>query len=257
MTYGFTFEEMKKIGHPTAKSTNWGHELVISNRAEYGLVQFYVKKGCSQLLHFYLKRQGTLYIQEGKLRLKVITKDGEKHAKDLVPGNIFEITPGMVHGLTGLTDCTAYFFSNSFEQEDVYYISVDHEEFPVTNKLTPGNTSDFRKKYWGSIETIISKEYCGKKIIMDKHTQNSLEVHCHKQETYFVHSGEVNIGIRIGRSENKLITLKKGDVFNIFPGLMHMKIAPVNCVIIEISTKDDDSDSHLVEDGEVYIHKEY
>jgi len=29
-----------------------------------------------------------------------------------------------------------------------------------------------------------------------------------------------------------------------------------DCVIIEVSTKDEDSDSHIVEDGKVYVHKE-
>ncbi|VVC02135.1 Cupin [uncultured archaeon] len=91
---------------------------------------------------------------------------------------------------------------------------------------------------------------------MRKGTQNSLEVHCSKHETYFVHSGKLKVGLRVGRAENRSVALEKGDVFHIPPGLMHMKIATDNCVVIEISTKDDDSDSHLVEDGQKYVHKE-
>ena len=35
-----------------------------------------------------------------------------------------------------------------------------------------------------------------------------------------------------------------------------MRIAEEDVVIIEVSTKDDDGDSHLVEDGQTYTHKE-
>ena len=37
---------------------------------------------------------------------------------------------------------------------------------------------------------------------------------------------------------------------------MHMRIALEDTVIIEVSTKDSDSDSHLVEDGKKYKFKE-
>lgn len=112
------------------------------------------------------------------------------------------------------------------------------------------------QKYWGSIETLVNKDYCGKRIIMKKGAQSSLEVHCKKHETYFVYSGKVKIGVRVGRAENKSILLKQGDIFHIPPGLMHMRIAVEDCVIIEISTQDDNSDSHIIEDGKTYIHEE-
>jgi len=35
-----------------------------------------------------------------------------------------------------------------------------------------------------------------------------------------------------------------------------MRIAEQDCVIIEVSTKDDDGDSHIVEDGRFYKHVE-
>jgi len=37
---------------------------------------------------------------------------------------------------------------------------------------------------------------------------------------------------------------------------MHMRIAKTDVVIIETSTKDDDGDSHIVEDGRSYKHEE-
>ena len=83
-------------------------------------------------------------------------------------------------------------------------------------------------------------------------TQSSMEYHITKDEYYYIQYGELKVGMRIGRAKNKSVILKKGDVFHISPGLMHMRIAIKDTMIIEWSTKDDDADSNIVEDGKVY-----
>ena len=87
---------------------------------------------------------------------------------------------------------------------------------------------------------------------MNAHTQSSLEYHVKKKESYYIESGCLKVGLRIGRGKNTSVTLNQGDVFHIPPGLMHMRIAMLDTVIIEVSTTDDDSDSHIVEDGKTY-----
>ena len=265
MSYGFSFSEMKKTFKPAPKKTKWGHILEISKRKEYGLEQFLIKKNKIQPMHYHLKKEGTLFLEQGNIILRTKNSKGKENAVEMLSGNTFQIPPKTSYSIAGLTESIAYFFSNGFQTKDLHYTETTAKAkklFKKTvnlakkNKTKPKNTSDFRKKYWGSIETITDKDYCGKKIVMKKNTQNSLEVHCKKHETYYVHSGKVKIGLRIDRAENKSVLLKKGEVFNIPPGLIHMKIAPQKCVIMEISTKDNDSDSHLVEDGMKYIHKE-
>ena len=115
----------------------------------------------------------------------------------------------------------------------------------------------FVEKYWGNMTTIFEDDVRSvKRIFMKAGTQSSMEFHLRKKEMYYIESGELKVGVRIGRAKNKSVTLKKGDVFHIEPGLMHMRIAPVDCVIIEVSTKDDDGDSHIVHDGLLYTHLE-
>ena len=112
-------------------------------------------------------------------------------------------------------------------------------------------------KYWGNMKTLFEGEdYTIKRIYMNAGTQSSLEYHVKKKESYYIESGILKVGIRIGRAENKSLILEEGDVFHIPVGLMHMRIALTDCVIIECSTKDDDGDSHIVEDGRNYMHKE-
>ena len=89
---------------------------------------------------------------------------------------------------------------------------------------------------------------------MIKGSQSSLEYHVKKDENYYILSGKLQVGLRIGRAENKAIIVNEGEVFHIPPGLMHMRIALEDTQIIEWSNKDDDSDSHIVEDGKIYTH---
>ncbi len=114
-----------------------------------------------------------------------------------------------------------------------------------------------REKYWGRIINICTLDNCTLKIIeMKKGFQSSMEFHTQKEETYFIQSGKVKLGLRVGRGKNKSVILNAGDVYHIPIGLMHMRMALEDCVIVEIAKNDTDSDSHIVEDGNTYIFEE-
>ena len=113
------------------------------------------------------------------------------------------------------------------------------------------------KKYWGNILSFVNNDnYAGKVIYMKAGKQSSLEYHCNKTETYFLLSGKLKVGLRLGRAKNKSVVLNQGDTITIPVGLMHIRIALKDSIIIEVSTKDDNGDSHLVEEGRIYAHKE-
>jgi mannose-6-phosphate isomerase-like protein (cupin superfamily) len=115
-------------------------------------------------------------------------------------------------------------------------------------------TTDVREKYWGRIESIFSGEIAAKRIFVQKGGQGSLEFHVEKRETYYIHSGLVRVGLRIGRAENRSIVMRPGESYDMQPGVMHLRIGLEDSVIIEVSTRDSDSDSYLVEDGQTYRH---
>jgi|TARA_R100001163_G_C5053926_1_gene190470 mannose-6-phosphate isomerase-like protein (cupin superfamily) len=109
------------------------------------------------------------------------------------------------------------------------------------------------EKYWGYMSTLFDQDgYSIKKIFMRAGTQSSMEYHVHKKESYYIEKGQLKLGLRIGRGENKSIILNDGDVVHIPVGLMHMRMAIEDTIIIEVSTTDDDNDSHIVEDGKTY-----
>ena len=112
---------------------------------------------------------------------------------------------------------------------------------------------DYRERYWGHIKTLFADDNLTVKIIeMNKGSQSSLEYHVSKDEFYYIFSGKLKLGSRIGRGENVSVLLEQGDIYHIPPGLMHMRIALEDTVIIEWSNKDDDTDSIIVEDGRNY-----
>jgi mannose-6-phosphate isomerase-like protein (cupin superfamily) len=111
----------------------------------------------------------------------------------------------------------------------------------------------YEEKYWGDMSTLFDQDgYSIKKIRMKAGTQSSMEYHVHKKESYYIEKGLLQLGLRIGRGENKSLVLSEGDVVHIPVGLMHMRMAIQDTTIIEVSTTDDDNDSHIVEDGKTY-----
>jgi len=113
------------------------------------------------------------------------------------------------------------------------------------------------EKYWGHMATLFQNDlFCLKEIFMKKGTQSSMEFHCTKKELYYIQDGKLKVGMKIGRGQNKSLILEKGEVFEINPGLMHMRIALEDTTIIEVATHDRESDSHIVHDGKEYVFKE-
>lgn len=113
------------------------------------------------------------------------------------------------------------------------------------------------EKYWGDMTTIFDRLGVSvKRIHMKANTQSSMEFHVRKRESYYIEKGKLKLGLRVGRGTNKSIVLNQGDIYHIEPGLMHMRMAIDDTIIIELSTPDDDSDSHIVEDGKTYIFTE-
>jgi len=112
-------------------------------------------------------------------------------------------------------------------------------------------------KYWGYMTTLTDESGISvKEIIMNKDTQSSLEFHLYKKESYIIEYGKLKVGFRVGRAINKSIVMTPGQVITIPVGMMHMRMALEETKIVEISTTDSDSDSHLVEDGKIYKHIE-
>ena len=260
MGYGLTFEDVKKINQPAPVTAGWGSVTRCTDVEQFSLHRIELKPGAIQPLHFYPGGEGQVFVEEGEIVVRSLDPNGTQQAVLVRQGETFAIGKFLVHGFSSKSGAVAYLFGSYIGALDKAVMAEPQDQAKAAaaalaaSNLTPGGqpTSDVREKYWGKIETILDSDVAGKRILVTKGGQSSMEFHVHKHETYFIHSGLLKVGLRVGRAENRSIVLKAGESYDIHPGVMHMRMALEDTVIIEVSTRDSDTDSHLVEDGQTY-----
>jgi len=235
MAYGQSLDEVDTRKSPKKTETDYGYTINITNQPEFGLKQFFIKK--EQTLNLNEPVEYVLFIEEGNIKL---------NSENLMKGSVIKVPKDNEIEIKALEDSIIYYFTGNKDSQN------NIKELKITK------TTNSMDKYWGKIETIESNSnFSAKRLELQQEKPGSLEYHQQKKEAYFVHEGKVRVGVRIGRAENKNLVLEKGQIFLINQGTMHCRYGIEPSVIIEVGTKDDDSDSHLVEDGSKgYMHEE-
>lgn len=225
--YGIDINSLEKfIAKPIFKKFNWGERAILFEEPAFKLEKICVAAGASADLEGDANFEMTLWIEEGR---------GSVQGIEIENFEIITMPPRQKWSIIAEKPITAYLF---------YGPAYAGSEYMKKTK-----PFDYREKYWGNIQSIVSKNYAGKRIFVKKGKNASLEFHCRKSEGYFIHSGNLLLRLRAGRGEDKFFELKSGSSSFTPPGLMHQRGGLEDTVIIEISTQDDDSDSFLVEDG--------
>ena len=264
MSYGLTLDQVRQVNHPAPEPEAWGTITNCTQMLQYGLYRIDLSAGGAQPLHFHPTGPYHLFVETGELVVRLLSKDGSAAAGTLLAGGVLPLPTFTVYALASNSGATAYLFGPHSEG-GLESIAVETQEaatkaasslFAAKLQDIGHATTDVRDKYWGRIETIVSGDVAGKRILVRKGGQSSLEFHVEKRESYYIHSGLLKTGLRIGRAENHSIVLGPGDSYDVNPGVMHMRMALEDTVIIEASTRDSDADSHLVEDGQTYRHIE-
>jgi quercetin dioxygenase-like cupin family protein len=107
-------EKPQKVEKP------WGHEIWWARTERYVGKILHVKAGESLSLQYHNVKDETILIQSGRMlfETKRAGDSGELQRIEMNPGDVFHITPGTVHRMTGLTDCDIVEVSTP-ELEDV------------------------------------------------------------------------------------------------------------------------------------------
>jgi mannose-6-phosphate isomerase-like protein (cupin superfamily) len=263
-TYGLTFEQVNQVIRPQPVVQAWGEVIECASRAEYSMHRIHIRAGTVQPLGVDQGARPVYFVEHGPVILRGLDRSQKPTEHRLETGAVVPIGAGQAHALASLNDAVVYRFAGgpltgvdvieSNDEAAAIHASAFANASPAPDV---GETVDRRDKYWGAIETIASDDrFAAKRIVLRAGGQSSLEYHVQKRETYFVETGRVKVGLRVGRAENRSLVLQGGEGFDIRPGLMHMRIALEDSVILEVSTPDSDSDSFLVEDGRTYQHVE-
>jgi len=107
---------------------------------------------------------------------------------------------------------------------------------------------EFVKKGWGYELIIVNTPmYCGKLLHIEKDKRASLHYHNVKHETFYVHSGSIQVEM----GENLTSChLGPGDSLTIPPHTLHRMTGLESSDVYEFSTQDFADDSHRVERGD-------
>ncbi len=226
--YGIDINTLDKfITKPEEKKKDWGFYSLVADVLEFRLEVFVLLKGREIEFSPKSEWEATIFVEEGNV---------EVEKQNLIVQELITVPSGANAKILAKENSAVYVFSGPADESSRYF-----------EKQKP---FDFRDKYWGNIQTIVSKDYAAKRIFVRKGDCASLEYHCRKIESYFIHSGKLLLRLRAGRGEERFFTLEKGQASFTPPGLMHQRGGLEDTVIIEISTRDEDSDSFLVEDGQ-------
>jgi len=131
----------------------------------------------------------------------------------------------------------------------------------------------FESKGWGWERWIVNKDlYCGKLLYVAKGRKCSIHYHKNKDETFYLHSGRVEIfysdelekileNTTDGRYKTtyidfpleqilKKVILEPGDNFYVPPGRIHQFVGLLDSEMFEFSTTHEESDSYRIVKGD-------
>ena len=250
--YGRTFEEISKTNRPQKFARTWGEIRHCVNHRKFKLTYLQLLKDHHVTIKTSRTDKARLFLSNGKLIVKYNDNYGFLDSNES-----FDLPSNMDIEIFG--DKFSEFFVFSKNNIKVYIQSSSIKSKSSQGFQLPEGklskigiaTFDEREKYWGRIETIFSGEIVGKVLYINQGIQGSLEYHLEKVESYYIHSGELSVGLRFGRAEDKSVILSAGDSFVIESGTMHSRLGMTDCKVIEISNRDNDADSFLVSDGKL------
>ncbi len=95
----------------------WGEEIIFAHTDRYAGKVLKVRKGESLSFQYHVRKDETIYLHEGSLRL-LLEIDGRMEERILAPGAAERLPPGTRHRMEALTDCTLFEVSTP-ELDDV------------------------------------------------------------------------------------------------------------------------------------------
>lgn len=261
-SYGLSIDQVRRINQPQTTSFPWGSVASLTEMPQFSMYRVEINRGATQALHILAAGAFQAFVESGEVITRNLDEAGRQQAAIVRAGEVLHVPALLAHAAASLTGAVFYLFGQRTAQ-GLRSVQLETEEAALAafRALDPASlphvgqpTTDVREKYWGRIETLLGGDIAAKRIFVRKGGQSSLEYHVEKSESYYIHSGLLRVGLRIGRAENRSIVMMAGQSYDVRPGVMHMRMGLEDTVILEVSTRDSDSDSYLVEDGQTYRH---
>lgn len=95
----------------------WGEEIIFAHTDRYAGKILKIRKGESLSLQYHLKKDESIYLYDGSLKL-ILEVAGQEQMRMLTPGEAVHLPPGTRHQMIALEDCTV-FEASTPELDDV------------------------------------------------------------------------------------------------------------------------------------------
>ncbi len=110
---------------PRKTEKPWGYELLYALTSHYAGKVIFVKKGERLSLQYHRKKEETIYIYQGRLRVEIEGKNNEMFSYTAHPGENIHIPPQTKHRMEAVEDTTLLEVSTP-ELEDVVRLDDDY-----------------------------------------------------------------------------------------------------------------------------------
>lgn len=83
----------------------WGHEEIFASTSRYVGKILFISAGQALSLQYHERKEETLRVLDGDLDLQAGPSAEQLQSFVLGPGDVFHVSPGLLHRMTAITDC--------------------------------------------------------------------------------------------------------------------------------------------------------
>lgn len=116
---------MKKEELPRKAEKPWGYELLYAHTPKYAGKVIFIKKGHRLSLQYHQRKDESMYIYQGKVRIEIEGIDGGMTSHIAQSGHSIRIPPFTKHRLEAIED-TTFLEVSTPELEDVVRVEDDY-----------------------------------------------------------------------------------------------------------------------------------
>jgi mannose-6-phosphate isomerase-like protein (cupin superfamily) len=117
--------DIQNLKLPATIKKPWGHEYIFALTKNYAGKILVVNKGHRLSLQYHKKKEETLHLLKGVLRLKIEDARGRLMVRSIKPGISFTIKPKRIHRMEAVKDCEIIEVSTP-ELHDVVRVDDDY-----------------------------------------------------------------------------------------------------------------------------------
>jgi len=111
---------------PERTEKPWGYELLWAQSDRYLGKLLVIEPGARLSLQKHLRKDETIYVLEGRLRLHLEDSTGKVQIEELAPGQHRRIPPGHLHRFEATTQRVQLIEVSTPEQDDIIRIEDDY-----------------------------------------------------------------------------------------------------------------------------------